>query len=379
MEKTISIPKQQLFSEDKIKDVFLGVPLSREIKERLTFGEWSPILENLQLEDGSVKDAKIKFTLTKDGALQTHFDFKAEKLEIPNKILDRTLSNDEKEMLKSNKVVGPIKLASNQEVFIKVDQELNKVVVKTPNEIGVPSKIGEYQLSEIDKNKLANGEKMATKVLKGKDGYFLADLRMAEGNKGLEFSNIKNISEQEAKVLIEKLNAPKLDNKIENVLTAYSAEKEINTIERVISTIKDINSAPTVELSSDKKGLTIDSDIPEGMGLISKDPEPKKEATTVIDQKFSVELDGAIRNKDYDKIVNLLKEGEKPTKAQVKGIHESKEYSREEKTILFTILAPSDTIAKEWLNLKEETKPIAKEQKENNKPVELKPSADISM
>jgi len=198
---------QKKFNTAEIDDDICGVKIPSEQKEKLAFGQYSDLLENLQIDDKTVRDAKIKLTKDQSGKMKVNFYFKSEFLKIPEKILNTNLSEEQKKDLLDNKTIGPI-IHNNKEIYFKIDNDLNKVTVLSANEISIPNQIGNYQLNEADKKILSNNEKLGTRVYQGDDGYFLANVKIRDDKKGIEFTNIKSVSQYDSKKLFSKFNDP---------------------------------------------------------------------------------------------------------------------------------------------------------------------------
>jgi hypothetical protein len=241
MEQTQIIRRepQILFNEEEIENVAKahGLSLSTKTKEYLSKGEWSDFIEGIQLDDETLKHGKIKLNREKDGSVKINYQFHQEQLVIPSKIGDYLLTNDDKHKLSNNQVVGPIKYEGN-ELYIQVDPDLNSVTVRSANEISIPNSIGHnsklkfdgYTLSDQDKNLLANGGTLSPKLFCGKDGYFTANFSLTEDKKGVVFTNIQSIPNHRVKEVEEKLNKPQ--SKIfANVID--SANRSLNSVQPV--------------------------------------------------------------------------------------------------------------------------------------------------
>ena len=227
---------------EKIPDKLYGVELKADYRTQLSQGQWSGLLRNAQLPDGSIRDVKVRLSEGQNGQLRVQHECKAEKLELPKYVLNRKLTAEEQLDLLNKKAVGPIHF-KGADFFLVVDQELNKVIVKTDRELGVPDpeKIGQYKLegmsemggyvfSATEKHQLANGEKLPAKVYQAPDGsFFAAELRVTEDRKGVEFSNVKALSKTEALELKEKLNVPPL---LPAAAAAETLAKSLETVKK---------------------------------------------------------------------------------------------------------------------------------------------------
>ena len=235
--------KQKKINLTEIDDEICGVKISSEQKEKLAFGQYSDLLENLRIDDKTVRDAKLKVTKDKSGKIKVNFYFKSEFLKIPDKILNTNLSEEQKKELLDNKTIGPI-VHNNKDIYFKVDNELNKVTVLSANEISIPNQIGNYKVNEADKSILSNNEKLGTRIYQGDDSYFLANVKIRDDKKGIEFTNIKSVSQYDSKKLFEKFNDPnspdhkqKFEKKIENKKQIDKQQSENKNIKTSVDMI----------------------------------------------------------------------------------------------------------------------------------------------
>jgi hypothetical protein len=203
--------KDQLFSDDEVKACLrkLNIQASDACVQRMKFGEYSDLFSNIKLENDVYRDGKIKLTKSASG-IQVNFQFSKQEIEFPKKILDHNLTDDEKGKLLQGNV---IKIPAHN-LYLKLDRETNSITVSTGKEIGVLNEIGKYKLTDTDKELLANGKTMPSRVFEGPDGFFMASVCISSDKRGLEFTNIKNISREEAKELIPKLNSTETSEKI---------------------------------------------------------------------------------------------------------------------------------------------------------------------
>lgn len=238
--------QQKKFKTAEIDDNICGVIISPEQKEKLAYGQYSDLLENLQIDNKTVRDAKIKLTKDKSGKMKINFYFKSEFLKIPDKILNTDLSEEQKKDLLENKTIGPVK-HNNQDIYFKVDNELNKVTILSANEISIPNQIGNYKLNEADKKTLSNNETLNTRLYQGDEGYFLANVKIRDDKKGIEFSNIKSVSQHESKKLSEKFNDP---NNTDHKLKFEQKKIEKKQIEKDHSKNKNIKTGVDIVTSA---------------------------------------------------------------------------------------------------------------------------------
>ena len=150
------------FDKEQIKDILnqFNIESNEDLLNSLSVGDKSTLLKNIVLKNGDVKDGKLQLVEDNKGELHVKFDFvNPEKLIIPEKILDKKLSPEQKEQLEKGE---EIKLGAYS---IKIDKELNKLVISTGNELRVPDEIGGHKLSNQEKEDLAKGKQIGPVVL----------------------------------------------------------------------------------------------------------------------------------------------------------------------------------------------------------------------
>jgi len=237
-ENQLTDERQALFDINDIPTEFKGVKLDEATRRELSYGQKSPLLRNIELEPGVVKDAKIRLIPNGKNGFKFAADVKENKLVIEPVIHGHKLTPAERHDLETNKVVGPLKLKkfSSEKFFLQVDKELNTVTINTAEGIGIPDQIGQYQLTANDQNTLANGGRMPARVFETDKGYFIANVSLSKDGKGLTYSNIKDLTPEQAKELIPKHNVDKT-NTISKLTEA--TEQAIKPKEK--DTAKDLN------------------------------------------------------------------------------------------------------------------------------------------
>jgi len=181
-----------------------SVKLNQDEIKKLSEGD-TIFLKNM-LENGIKKDGYVKLEKDEEGNTSINFVYAEKELKIEDKILNHILTATEKEKLLKGEVLGPVKLDKNFTAYLQIDRKQNKIVVKTDKELGIPTKIGGYELNDDDKNRLANSQKMMPRIYKGKHGYFMATVKVTDDKKGLEYSGIVGLSNEEAQKLLPKIN-----------------------------------------------------------------------------------------------------------------------------------------------------------------------------
>jgi hypothetical protein len=198
-------PPVTSFEIGKMPVEVYSVPLSLTQRERLSKGH-SLFLENMELPEGRVVDGKISFVEVNK---EPHLKMIEKKpfLEIPKKVAEHTLTEDEHKNLLDGKAVAlPIKPL----IFLQVDKELNRVIVKTEKDLGIPQEIGGYTLTDKDKELFANNQPLPLRVyLNPKtNSYFLATITRTEDGKGIEFTDYKALDKGSVPKMLEKYNVP---------------------------------------------------------------------------------------------------------------------------------------------------------------------------
>lgn len=278
------------FKDSEIPHEIFGVKLSIEDREALASGKSTSLLENMDMEDGSVKDGKVSLVRNKKtDEVELCFNFKKTKIAIPEQIENYKLSQDQQEDLINGKTV--LIKYNNQDRYLKIDNDLNIITVKSDKEIGIPQLIGGYKLTDTDKEKLANKEKLTPRVFEGKGRYFIASISITEDGKGLTFSSIKEISPTaDINALKAKYNTP--DISVAHA-AIYAASEAIKTNEIGKETSTAI--APNADIKElDKAVASTKTDMPQTI------PQNKEEVVATIAEKHIPEtlekLNSAIEN-----------------------------------------------------------------------------------
>ena len=195
--------------------------------------------------------------------------YRKEALTIPDKILGKKLSKKDKELLLAGEIV-PLTV-KKKDLMLQVDKDLNSVIVRSSQEIRIPEAIGQtseyqgYKLTKADKYLLANGHALENILMHSKEGYFIADVRLTDDKKGIQFTNIQSLTPSKAQELIKEMT-PKLD-------------------------------------SSPKRDI------------------PHEERPT---RDMEAELREAIGKKDFEKLQSLKEEGYRPSEEYIRGIAKEK-------------------------------------------------------
>lgn len=200
------------FAPLEIKNVLL----TKEQREELDNGKHIFLKGMFDQESGKKKDGYVHLE-EYNGRKSIAVRFAEKELVIEDKIMNYKLSPVEKAKLHQGETLGPLKLDKDFSAYLQVDKNRNRVVVKTDSELGIPKKIGGYELNDQDKNRLANNEKMMPRIFKGKHGYFMASVKLTEDRKGLEYTGIVGLSNEEALKKIPVINSSQ-EQTLSNVL-----------------------------------------------------------------------------------------------------------------------------------------------------------------
>lgn len=296
--------KQEKFSTEEITKALRALNVENQVDQEaiklMQYGEPSPILKNIQLQDGTVKDGKLK--LVPDGNnVRVSFQFKKPNLEIPQKIFGHQLSKEEIAHLKEG-ITIPI---PKTDYFIKIDKDLNAVTVQTGKEIGVPKELGGYQLTPEDKLELANTGSLSARVFKvpGREEYFTGNLKINQD--GITISNINVVSKEQAAELMQDLNNPKartMANVVETIKDAVvQAEKEAEPGKAVSASSEVMKGAMdngNEELARSVEQQAEQGLIPDGQAHDSIMAISSKAA-------LSTELDKAIKSNNIQRIAYI--------------------------------------------------------------------------
>lgn len=202
--------KKPLFHYTEIPKQLHNITLTEEQRKRMAFGLDSGLIKNMLFEEGQVTDVKLSAVKNEKGDIEISYDEHHQYLRIPKKILGHLLNEEQKNLLLDGGVIGPVTY-KGQHYFVGVDEQLNKVTIRTDRQIGIPETIGNYTLDAIDKHKLANGKPTDTRIFQTPKGdFFTAKVLIAENKNGMEFLDVKLIAKENAQALIKELNRSKV-------------------------------------------------------------------------------------------------------------------------------------------------------------------------
>lgn len=339
--------------QDDVKDRFTVIDHKNKIcyagKEMYDYAFQNGYLldgKGTQLEKGvlsaltDVKGKPAKVRLTENG-ISIHY--RKESLVIPDSIFGKKLSKKQQQDLLNGNVI--VLSAKKGHVLLQVDRDLNAVVVRSEKELSIPAKIGGYELTPADKYLLANGYSLDNKILRGENGYFIADVTMNTDKKGFAFSNIQMISAAKAMELQKKNEqsvASDLDLAKDSQVRDFGAElKEAvakNDYEKM-SQLKDEGYKPSEEII---KGLGADSKIDEKQAIVietlfgikpevsqakekfNADQQPAVTQENIKTEGTSLGLEAEFREavvkNDFEKMSQLKEQGYQPSKELLQSL-----------------------------------------------------------
>lgn len=238
MEVTVG---KKSFTDIEINNVetALKIQLSEYNRNLIMNGNSSDLIEI----DG--RESKLSLQRNKKGEVLAVINSKKEALEIPHEIQGTKLSKNEKKMLLDGHSV--LLNTKKGDFYLQIDKELNTVIIKGSEQMGIPDVIGDdkkhkykgYVLTNSDKELLANGHMMPPRVLCSKDGYILAEFGLTEDKKGVKFAHTISIPKNEVQNYIDKYNS----NEVVNEIKVNENEKVIEPRNEVRNLDKDFIAA----------------------------------------------------------------------------------------------------------------------------------------
>lgn len=226
------VPEKYVNDPNKMPYEVFGVTIDQRDRDLLAQGKRTRLIKDMQSPEGNIFDGKIYLKENdKTGKLELMVDQKKQLLTIGDKFLNHKYTPQEKQELQEGNKIGPLTLNSEfkkiEGVFLSVDNQLNKVVVESQNEIGIFDKLGKYKLNDYDKNLLANNEMMPPRVYQGKDGkHFVARIKLTDDKKGIEYHNVKMLGNAQAQKLKKTLN---VDHDISTVASTFQQKEYIKS------------------------------------------------------------------------------------------------------------------------------------------------------
>lgn len=183
--------------------------LTDEQRSRIASGRQSGLIKDIVVDvDKAPIDAKISAKVNSEGKVEITYDYAEKILKMPTAILGIKLDKEQKDKLFNGELLA-VKF-KGENLYVGIDRELNKVTVKSAQQIGIPAEVSNYKLNEVDKYYLAQGKTTETHLFKTPEGdNFTANFSMTSDNKGISFINIKFVDKDNAKELADKYNVDK--------------------------------------------------------------------------------------------------------------------------------------------------------------------------
>ena len=203
----MEIHKKPVFKVSEIPTSINGVKLSEKDMDHLMYGESSGLLKNMIFDDEQ-RDGKVWLSRDETGELEVNYLFSKQDTSLSKQMDDYLIPEKDKKRLMNLQTVGPF-LFGRQSVFLQIDPDLNRIVVKSGYEMNVPKRIAGYSLTAEDMNALANGEKMKNRLFFVEGKYFSAEIVKKADQRGLFFDNCidqNNLSKEQLQHLEGLLN-----------------------------------------------------------------------------------------------------------------------------------------------------------------------------
>jgi hypothetical protein len=234
------------FTEDDISKIekSLNIKLTDSNKKILMDGGLS------EMVDYNSHPSKLRLTRNHKDECVVLVNKKKEHLEIPDVLEGKKLSKGDKAKLAEGEMVS-----IGKNMFVQIDKELNSIIIRSSKELNIPNVIGNYKkypgytLTTEDKELLANGEPLAPKVLRGKEGYFLTTFSLTPDKKGIVFTDSVHLSDSEAQEYIKKYNSNDFSPKVgAPELEAKPIQEQTHDQEqdRMPAEIKEIEKEPII-------------------------------------------------------------------------------------------------------------------------------------
>ena len=190
---------------------------TKEERTALAFGRQTPLIENVTKKDGEKMSFKARLSRDPDGQVRQLLRFKYPKLKIPNIIAGYELSAEEKDAIKKEYrlLKGLEGVNGKFDAYVKVDKDLNAIVIKSDYEIGLKREIGGIRLTDEQMEQIVNAgldEKAKgprIEGINGKYGRFDANLKIDPEKRVITWSDVvmeKDRSRTKVSKIAEKLS-----------------------------------------------------------------------------------------------------------------------------------------------------------------------------
>lgn len=220
MEQTTWIKKDEIPLEKLekvgIKKDFVGQMESQELKDFLNgFRSQKLYTVNARINDEDFRiPAKIRLQKQEDGTVNVKVH-PIQRLHIPDEYMGHKFSKEDKGALLNDKNLGKTveltgKNGQKDQYFLSIDSKTNELVPLRAKHIDIPDKIKGVSLSDEQKQKLGNGEKVSVENMTGSNGKkFSATLQVDAANRSINFSGFKQEVEKELNQKNEKSKGAK--------------------------------------------------------------------------------------------------------------------------------------------------------------------------
>lgn len=207
MEQSTWIKKEQIPLEKLekvgIKRDFVGQMESQELKDFLNgFRSQKLYTVNARINDEDFRiPAKIRLQKQEDGSVNVRIH-PIQRLQIPDEYMGYKFSKEDKSALLGDKNLGKTveltgKNGQKDHYFLSIDSKTNELVPLRTKHIDIPEKIKGVSLSDEQKQKLGNGEKVTVENMTGSNGKkFSAVLQVDAASRSIGFSGFKQEMEK---------------------------------------------------------------------------------------------------------------------------------------------------------------------------------------
>lgn len=327
-------------------------------------GKGGKLEKGIMSEMTEINGQQAKMRLNENGIA---IFYRKEALIIPDSILGHKLSQKEKDDLLHGDIVN-ISINKN-DIYLQVDRDLNMVVVRTNKELQIPKVLGNtndypgYELTPADKFLLANGKSLENKLIGSENGFFIANVSLTSGKKGIAFSNIQMITNSKAQEIIKSMEQQKKPGRIKvtpfvqdtydllpeeikklekgEVMYAfgedpvsgreYEAFLSMNPItgnieEKFNPQVQQWMRNEWFERHFPKQNIQPQRKVVPNLttAIVEDQTKSVSQQKTEYDQAkirdFEKELKEAAGKSDFDKMANLKQEGYKPTEKVIEGL-----------------------------------------------------------
>lgn len=208
MEQSTWIKKEEIPLEKLekvgIKRDFVGQMESQELKDFLNgFRSQKLYTVNARINDEDFRiPAKIRLQKQEDGSVNVKIH-PIQRLQIPDEYMGYKFSKEDKSALLGDKNLGKTveltgKNGQKDQYFLSIDSKTNELVPLRAKHIDIPDKIKGVSLSDEQKQKLGNGEKVTVENMTGSNGKkFSATLQVDAASRNINFSGFKQEAEKE--------------------------------------------------------------------------------------------------------------------------------------------------------------------------------------